>query len=87
VVTIMMPAQVSTNEKRCRKCGEFWPADTQFYSPDSSAKDGLHGQCKACCSDYKRAVRGQSVGRPRGVTDGVAAALARALRPQSARSA
>ena len=67
-------------EKRCGKCGEFWPADREFFSPNRRAPDGLAWTCKACASDHKRAVRGRPIGRAHGLTDAVAPLLARALR-------
>lgn len=35
-------------EKRCRCCGEFWPADGEFFHPMRSSKDGLSQRCIAC---------------------------------------
>ncbi|WP_020656111.1 hypothetical protein [Massilia niastensis] len=36
------------NEKRCRVCGEFWPADHEFFEPMRSSRDGLTPRCIAC---------------------------------------
>lgn len=41
-------------EKRCSKCGEFWPADTGFFSPNSNT---LHSHCQGCSSEKKRLER------------------------------
>lgn len=37
-------------EKRCSRCGDYWPADTEFFFAQlhSSHKDGLHCMCKDC---------------------------------------
>lgn len=32
-------------EIRCSKCGEFWPADTEFFFNSGGT---LHSWCKAC---------------------------------------
>lgn len=36
-------------ERRCSCCGDYWPADAEFFfrNPQRSA-DGLHVWCKAC---------------------------------------
>lgn len=33
--------------KRCSKCLDYWPADTEFFFSVKEG-DGLHCQCKAC---------------------------------------
>ena len=33
-------------EKRCPDCGEFWPADTEFFQP--GGRNSLSAYCKAC---------------------------------------
>lgn len=38
-------------EKRCSKCQEYWPADTEFFSPNNG---GLHAHCKGCQAEKKR---------------------------------
>ena len=42
-------------EKRCTKCGEYYPADTEFYYRGHGS-DGLHTWCKACVNEntYKK---------------------------------
>lgn len=34
--------------KRCTKCGQEFPATTEFFSRDSYRSDGLTSHCKAC---------------------------------------
>jgi hypothetical protein len=36
-------------EKYCFTCGEFWPADEEFFGPSKTSKDRLALRCKACC--------------------------------------
>ncbi len=40
--------------KRCNKCREYWPADTEFFfsAKDARHKDGLNDCCKACYATY-----------------------------------
>ena len=33
-------------EKKCTKCGDWWPADKEFYNSNGGGK--LHSKCKAC---------------------------------------
>jgi hypothetical protein len=40
-------------EKRCGKCKEWWPADTEFFYPKASTSGGLHDWCKACYIHWK----------------------------------
>mgnify|MGYP001572882745 CR=1 FL=1 len=44
-------------EKRCPHCGEYWPADREFFWPRlSGPKAGLlRPWCHACEEEYKRA--------------------------------
>jgi hypothetical protein len=35
-------------EKRCMSCGEYWPADTEFFETKISSRDGLSARCIAC---------------------------------------
>ena len=42
-------------EKRCPKCGEFWPADREFFGVRGGARGNqLRPWCRACESEYKR---------------------------------
>lgn len=38
-------------EKRCSKCGDWWPADLEFFHRSNG--NGLNSWCKACCSERK----------------------------------
>lgn len=35
-------------EKRCGRCGEYWPADLEFFYPHRQCSCGLHTYCRAC---------------------------------------
>lgn len=35
-------------EKRCIACGEYWPADAEFFDRKISSRDGLTPRCIAC---------------------------------------
>ena len=39
-------------ERQCTQCGEWWPADKEFFYPNG--KHGLHTQCKACYLERKK---------------------------------
>ncbi len=42
-------------ERRCSKCGDWWPADREFfYSSGPAEKGKLHSQCKACYDADRR---------------------------------
>jgi hypothetical protein len=36
------------DEKRCLTCGEYWPADYEFFEPMRKSRDGLSTRCIAC---------------------------------------
>lgn len=38
-------------EKRCPSCGEYWPADNEFFAAASSSRDGLARRCLACVKE------------------------------------
>ncbi len=40
-----------TPEKLCKKCGEHWPADSEFFYRRASSEDGLSDICKACYAE------------------------------------
>lgn len=40
-------------EKKCPKCTEFWPADTEFFHSVPSNASGLNGWCKACYAEWQ----------------------------------
>ncbi len=44
-------------ERRCAKCGEFWPADTEFFLPTTTGAGVLHCWCKACYKEWRAARR------------------------------
>lgn len=35
-------------EKRCSRCRDYWPADSEFFSANATRPDGLMHYCKAC---------------------------------------
>jgi len=44
-------------EVLCSGCGEYWPADTEFFYSYWSAPSGLASWCKACSESAKRRAR------------------------------
>ena len=38
-------------EKQCITCGEFWPADTEFFEPKQKTRDRLSTRCIACVKE------------------------------------
>lgn len=40
--------------KRCTRCGEDRPADTEFFPRSGTANRELHSWCKACWASYQR---------------------------------
>jgi hypothetical protein len=38
-------------EKRCFTCGEYWPADEEFFLPSRQGRDGLSQRCRACVKE------------------------------------
>jgi len=47
----------STSEKFCRRCGEWWPADDEFFFRNASNPDGLAYSCKACYFETPSVIR------------------------------
>lgn len=41
-------------EKFCPRCGESWPADTEFFFANRQHPDGLWNYCKACFYEQTR---------------------------------
>lgn len=41
-------------EKKCCRCDEFWPLDSEFWHSSSRSSDGLSSHCKACEYDRKK---------------------------------
>jgi len=44
------------NEKKCSKCGEIFPATTEYFyrQKDKKGNPGLHWQCKTCRKNYAK---------------------------------
>lgn len=40
-------------EKRCSKCGDWWPADNEFFSYYNKSIGKLNSWCKACSLEYR----------------------------------
>lgn len=38
-------------ERRCSKCGEYWPADDEFFH---RCRTGLASACKACTAESRK---------------------------------
>ncbi len=41
------------SEKRCMACGEYWPADTEFFEVRIAARDRLSTRCIACAKEKR----------------------------------
>lgn len=39
--------------KRCSRCRDYWPADTEFFYAAISEADGLYAWCKACYQQWR----------------------------------
>jgi hypothetical protein len=39
--------------KRCSRCKEYWPADTEFFFSSAAEPDGLIACCKACYIEWR----------------------------------
>ncbi len=46
-------------ERKCSRCGEYWPADTEFFYFQPSASGGLNCYCHDCY----RSVTGRQPGQ------------------------
>lgn len=44
-------------EKKCVRCGEWWPADREFFYADRKRPDGHFSTCRACRADIQRESR------------------------------
>jgi hypothetical protein len=40
-------------ERRCSRCRQWWPADTEFFTVQPTQAGGLHSWCKACAAEVK----------------------------------
>ena len=38
-------------EKRCLTCGEYWPADSEFFESTKKTRDRLSARCIACIKE------------------------------------
>lgn len=47
----------SIPQKRCRICGQSYPATKEYFHACKSIKDGLRNECKSCCAAYARGYR------------------------------
>jgi len=46
---------LKTENKRCRTCGEHFPATLEYFHADPKGSDGLNRKCKACTrQSYKK---------------------------------
>lgn len=45
-------------EKYCGGCGEWWPADRDFFDAAPADRGGLISRCKACSKAWRQARRG-----------------------------
>lgn len=43
--------RVTSNYKKCSKCGEMLPMNEEYFSPDIRNIGGLHSHCKKCRSN------------------------------------
>ena len=46
-------------ERRCSRCHEWWPATTEFFSPQPNNPIPLHSSCKACIAEWRAERRRQ----------------------------
>lgn len=40
-------------EKRCPRCKEFWPFDTEYFFANAGVTDGLFQWCRACSTEHR----------------------------------
>ena len=40
-------------EKQCSKCGDYYPADNEFFYSNRTNSDGLDCYCKACRQEIR----------------------------------
>jgi hypothetical protein len=50
-------------EKQCMCCGEYWPADVEFFAAQRSSKDGLSPRCIACIKERVWVIRRANMAR------------------------
>lgn len=51
-------------EKCCLACRQFWPADSEFFAPLASSRDGWTTRCKACIAERYWGRRAIAAPRP-----------------------
>lgn len=51
-------------QKQCRICNGTFPATPEYFYQHEPAKDGLHGQCKACTKARAKTYEHEPKGRP-----------------------
>lgn len=49
--------------KRCVKCKEYWPADTEFFYDSKAHNDGISDTCRACSCEQRQYYRTPSENR------------------------
>lgn len=57
MTTAVMPATIITElgkEKRCYRCGDYWPADREFFYYRNGKP---HDMCRACENEYNAEYR------------------------------
>jgi hypothetical protein len=40
-------------ERRCSRCHDYWPADSEFFFSNKGKSDGLNDYCKACYHEIR----------------------------------
>lgn len=55
---------MSEPEKLCRKCGEWWPRDHEFFFRKTETRDGWDNACRACVAEKPSRTRSRSYMRP-----------------------
>lgn len=43
---------IAAGWKRCKGCGEVWPADAEFFHRNAGGRDGLRARCRACVAEW-----------------------------------
>lgn len=46
-------ALIGEREKTCRRCGEAWPADAEFFRPRAAGSPRMLAWCRACEAQQK----------------------------------
>lgn len=72
-----MPHMPHHGEKHCPKCGEWWPADLEFFATAPAKAGGLFYCCRACARQLPSVVRrrGGCLPTPPRATDAIALLL------------